>query len=259
MGNDASTLASNEKGKAALYEITDMPPSSDNPVVASFDSEHLTVGAGVAIFHIASSRVVVCYHTMHGYWFLPKGRRDVNEETSAAAEREGFEESGYRNRLLPIVQRHRQPQAYNPATSSLDLLSKEPVWMQLVPVSRTSQYVLFWYIAETIPPGAETSVPPRAEGEASPYQRPPPFPVDLSLAQRIQLEPEGYEPIRHEDTGVNSEEAQYTSYLLPIPEAMKKLQGNIMADVVRKGWEGIEKRREMEEKAAKGASNVNSN
>ena len=92
MGNEASTLVSNEKAKGAFYEVTDMPPSSDNPVVASFDSEHLTVGAGVAIFHIASSRVVVCYDTAHGYWFLPKGRRDVNEETSVAAEREGFEE-----------------------------------------------------------------------------------------------------------------------------------------------------------------------
>lgn len=69
-----------------------MPLSSDYPVVASFDSEHLTVGAGVAIFHIASSRVVVCYHTTQGYWFLPKGRKDANEETSVAAEREGFEE-----------------------------------------------------------------------------------------------------------------------------------------------------------------------
>ena len=131
--------------------------------------------------------------------------------------------------------------------------------MQLVPVASTSQYVLFWYIAETIPPGAETSSPPRAEGEASPYQQPPPFPADLSLAQRVQLEPEGYEPIRHEDTGVDSEEALYASYLLPISEALKKLQGSIMADVVRKGWQGIEKRREMEEKIAKNVSSVNSN
>ena len=92
MGNDASSLVSNKKGKSALHEVEDMPPSSDSPVVASFDSEHLTVGAGVAIFHIASSRVVVCCHSTHGYWFLPKGRRDTNEETGAAAEREGFEE-----------------------------------------------------------------------------------------------------------------------------------------------------------------------
>lgn len=92
MGNDASTLAFNKKGISAIKTVKDMPPSSDTPVVASFDSEHLTVGAGVAIFHVASSRVVVCYHSTHGYWFLPKGRRDTNEETGAAAEREGFEE-----------------------------------------------------------------------------------------------------------------------------------------------------------------------
>ena len=123
--------------------------------------------------------------------------------------------------------------------------------MQLVPVSSTSQYVLFWYIAETIPPGAEISLPPSAAGEASPYQRPPAYPADLSLAERVRLEPEGYEPIRHEDTGVDSEEALYESYLLPVPEAMKKLQGSIMADVIRKGWQGIQRRREMEEKVTK--------
>ena len=98
MGNDASTPVSVPKGKSAVDDISDMAPSSDSPVVASFDSEHLTIGAGVAIFHIASSRVVVCYHTGEGYWFLPKGRRDVNEETGAAAEREGFEEVRTANR-----------------------------------------------------------------------------------------------------------------------------------------------------------------
>ena len=123
--------------------------------------------------------------------------------------------------------------------------------MQLVPVATSSQYVLFWYIAETMPPGAETSLPPTVEGAPSPYQRPVPYPVNLTLAQRVQLEPEGYEPIRYEDTGVDSEEALYESYLLPIPEAIKKLEGTIMADVVQKGWKGILKRRELEEKVAK--------
>ena len=122
--------------------------------------------------------------------------------------------------------------------------------MQLVPVSSTSQYVLFWYIAETIPPGAETSIAPSAAGEASPYQRPLPYPADLPLAQRVKLEPEGYEPIRYEDTGVDSEEAQYESYLLPIDEAIKKLRGTIMADVVRKGWNGITERQESEKRKA---------
>ena len=93
MGNDASTRVYHSNDKSALYKVdSNMSPSSDNPVVASFDSEHLTIGAGVAIFHVASSRVVLCYHSVHKYWFLPKGRRDANEETGAAAEREGFEE-----------------------------------------------------------------------------------------------------------------------------------------------------------------------
>jgi len=93
MGSDASTPRK-PGSKKDLYRVGDeeLSPSSDEPVVASFDSEHLTIGAGVAIFHLASERVVVCYHPEHDYYFLPKGRRDANEETGFAAEREGFEE-----------------------------------------------------------------------------------------------------------------------------------------------------------------------
>ena len=65
---------------------------SNPPLIGHWDSAHTTIGAGVAIFHLASSRVVLCYHTHHHYWFLPKGRRDANEDTGAGAEREGFEE-----------------------------------------------------------------------------------------------------------------------------------------------------------------------
>merc|ERR1711939_645298 len=79
------------------------------PFYGNYPSEKLTIGAGVAIFHLASQRVVVCYHSQDRYWFLPKGRRNANEETRTAAEREGFEESGYRNRVLPLPMKHRQP------------------------------------------------------------------------------------------------------------------------------------------------------
>lgn len=68
------------------------PVQPSHPVYASFPSSNLTIGCGVAIFHLASSRVVVCYHTRDKYWFLPKGRRDSGEESGRAAEREGFEE-----------------------------------------------------------------------------------------------------------------------------------------------------------------------
>lgn len=70
-------------------------PTSSAPVYANFSSEHLTIGAGVAIFHIATERVVVCYHSRDRYWFLPKGRRDASEETGVAACREGFEEVSF--------------------------------------------------------------------------------------------------------------------------------------------------------------------
>jgi 8-oxo-dGTP pyrophosphatase MutT (NUDIX family) len=46
----------------------------------------------VAIFHLASSRVVLCRHSVANAWFLPKGRRDAGEDSIAGAEREGFEE-----------------------------------------------------------------------------------------------------------------------------------------------------------------------
>jgi ADP-ribose pyrophosphatase YjhB (NUDIX family) len=81
-------------------------PSSTLPVIAQFSSENLVLGAGVAIFHIASARVVICSaEDRHGrtYYFLPKGRRDAGEESGRGAEREGFEEV-YKSYLLPLEQ-----------------------------------------------------------------------------------------------------------------------------------------------------------
>lgn len=73
-----------------------MPEQRESvPVFAQFSAHHLIIGCGVAIFHVASARVVVCHHTRDGYWFLPKGRRDAGEMSERAAEREGFEEVQY--------------------------------------------------------------------------------------------------------------------------------------------------------------------
>lgn len=65
------------------------------------------------------------------------------------------------------------------------------------------------------------------------------------------MEPEGYEPIHHEGTGVDEEEAEYKSYLVPVEEAVAKLGTNgVMADVVMRGWKAIQERYQMEEQIA---------
>ena len=235
-----------------------MLPTASQPVNASFPSDKLTIGAGVAIFHIATARVVVCYHSQDHYYFLPKGRRNANEDTCRAAEREGFEESGYRNRLLPLPLQHRQP---DPDEGHVDFVT-EPVWTQLLPLTATSQYLLFWYVAETIPEDVERGyATARAEGQnARIYRAPTPYPAGLRISDRMAQdelpeadgEREYYEPKWHEGTGVDEEELLYRSYLMPIREASIKLRGSVMADVIRKGWEGVSRRLEMEQERLPG-------
>jgi 8-oxo-dGTP pyrophosphatase MutT (NUDIX family) len=73
---------------------TTSTPRSFQPVIAQYPGDKFVVGGGVAIFHLASSRVVICSAVDRGtkYWFLPKGRRDAGEESGRGAEREGYEE-----------------------------------------------------------------------------------------------------------------------------------------------------------------------
>jgi hypothetical protein len=111
-------------------------------------------------------------------------------------------------------------------------------------MSPRTQYLLHWFIAETLPPDVETQIGPPPESRE--YQEPPPFPSDLRLINRVKAEPEDYEPPRYANTGVDSEEALYTSKLLPIQEAVAKLGRTGTDQVVRIGWERIQKRLEME-------------
>lgn len=225
---------------------------ASKPVHASFPSERITIGAGVAIFHLASERVVLCYHSRDRYWFLPKGRKNANESITAAAEREGYEESGYRNRLLPLPFQHR---ATDPDEGHQRFVT-ESLWTQFLPLSARSQYLLFWFAAETTPSEVEESyrADDNSTGAARVYRPPPAFSVDMTLAQRIaQDEATGddgkrviYEPVRHSNTGMDEEEDLYESYLLPIEEAIRRLRSGVMSDVVRRAWEAIQLRMEME-------------
>lgn len=119
--------------------------------------------------------------------------------------------------------------------------------VELLPL-RTWQYILYWYIAETLPPSAETDLGTPVPGAV--YKMPPPFPADLSLRERIRQEPAGYEPVRHEGTGVDEEERAYGSELVEVEEAMGRLgAGSVGADVIRRGWRGIQERFALEDAA----------
>jgi ADP-ribose pyrophosphatase YjhB (NUDIX family) len=231
-------------------------PLLSAPIAANYSSDRLTIGAGVAIFHVRTKRVVVCYHTLEKYWFLPKGRKNANESITTAAEREGFEETGYRNRLLPIPIIHKQT---DPDAGHEPFVT-EAVWVQLLPLSAIKQYLLFWYIAETVPQDVELSYD-REVGQDSQtalpsrvYVPPPPFPKRQTLQQRIDedtlIAEDGtrktYEPKWHEGTGVNEDESYYRSLLLTVDDACKKLGRGVMRDVVRKGWEAIQLRQTVE-------------
>lgn len=218
------------------------------PVKANFPCEHLTIGAGVAIFHLATERVVLCYHTRDRTWFLPKGRRNANEETGKAAEREGFEESGYRNRLLPLPLRHRQPDP----DSGPQPFSTEPVWTQLLQLTERTQYLLFWYIAETIPPEMERLYSTSTTANSG-YRSPPPFELHSTVFTRMEEDVEIkdgrrqiYEPVWHEGTGVDAEERLYRAYLMSVDDACDRLRGTVMEDVVKRGLAGIQLRKDME-------------
>lgn len=214
-------------------------------------------GAGVTIFHLATSRIVICKDTRNGVYFLPKGRKDASEETTTTAIREGYEESGYRCRLLPLPVPHLQP---SPAAANGSGVGDEdegstgkekwviePLATRMMPVAREYQYMLFWYAAETISEEDEASLNNVSEHG---FVKPENFPGNMTIKERESLDKreEGdYEPKRHEGTGVDEDEAFYVGMLVGVEEAVRLL-GGTSADVVRRAWEGICLRRKMEEK-----------
>ena len=132
-----------------------------------------------------------------------------------------------------------------------------------MPVSETAQYILHWYIAETLPPSLDAALTKRTKDQSGAYQYPIRFGEGMTIRERVQLdvqletqtlrmekgEERYYEPVRHEGTGVDEEESSYESRLVPWEEALKLLgESSVSADVVRRGWKAIELRLDMEEK-----------
>lgn len=230
---------------SALPFLSHLKKSKPFPIIHNHClTQAQRAGAGVTIFHLATNRIVICRDTRSNVYFLPKGRKDASEEITTTAIREGFEESGYRCRLLPLPLDHLQP---SPAGGTLQEQKWviEPTATRMMPVARDYQYMLFWYAAETIPEQLEDSLNAVSmDGFAVPEA----FPDDITLKEREKLDVKGtgiYEPKRHEGTGVDEDEAFYVGQLVGVEEAIRLL-GGTSADVVRRAWEGICLRRKLE-------------
>ena len=104
-----------------------------------------------------------------------------------------------------------------------------------MPQSSSIQYVLSWFVGETIPPDIENGL------DAKPVAVEP-FPDDLTISERVAMEPKDYEPVKHADTGVDADELLYESYLLPIEVAARHLRTSVQAQVILQGWELIRER-----------------
>lgn len=211
--------------------------------------------------------MVLLRHPSSPHYFLPKGRKNASESLTTAAVREGYEESGYRCRLVPLPIAHRQPVE----EAGVDVGRRgiagrfviEPVWMEMVPAGRRGevQYVLFWWVGETVEDGEEGRCEEivreggggwaggMAGGFVEPGQA---WGEGWTVKGRREMDSLGEgkgwrEPVCHEGTGVDSDEALYEKFLVPIPEAIRLLQGTAMAEVVRIGWAAFQRREEMEE------------
>lgn len=122
----------------------------------------------------------------------------------------------------------------------------EPVLTELLPLG-SKQYILSWFVGETVPQRVEESY----VGVVRPFSSPESFPREGTLLDRIEQETvgegTGYEPVRHENTGVDEEEALYTSKLVDVQEAISLVKGTAFEFVIKTGWAGIHCRREREE------------
>ena len=58
-----------------------------------------------------------------------------------------------------------------------------------------------------------------------------------------------YQPRKVLGTAQDDEEEMYDSFLLTVSDARQKLKGSVMEDVVRRGWDAIRLRMQMEEKS----------
>lgn len=82
--------------------------------------------AGGVLINALEKKVLLIYKTLSKEWLLPKGHLEENESIENTAEREIFEETGYKNRVKYLLSVQTRP----------DL------------VDRTKCKIVFWFLSE---------------------------------------------------------------------------------------------------------------
>ncbi|EKM52371.1 uncharacterized protein PHACADRAFT_61964, partial [Phanerochaete carnosa HHB-10118-sp] len=172
-----------------------------------YDAQDFMLGAGMVIFQPATAKVVVVYDSAMKYWFLPKGRKDVNETLEEAVLREAYEESGYRAQFLPL---------YIPTNAPTPAEQR-----QHYPVPNTEPFFMSihrWY------------------GRRSP-QEPGSLGGEYFVSWYIGQIPE--DAIWEANTGM-ADEKGYRAYLLTREEARQKLRGTLAERLVERAYQLLE-------------------
>jgi 8-oxo-dGTP pyrophosphatase MutT (NUDIX family) len=230
------------------------------PPALHFPSTHFCLSAATASFHISTGRVLIvedcAFRARGGYFFLPRGRKDIGESIETCAIRETFEEGGYRVELLrgtwqtkqpavgvpPKVEKKDDPEAWKEHPQGAH---QEAFFVSLVPFipfrnarlpqsyAQMAMYLCHYFLA-TIPDPAERdgdygkSFVGKHEQAYNSMLVPVEEAVELLSAGTVELKEDG---LRWKEGG---EEVKW-----------EDLQGNneraLQALIVARGWEEVKK------------------
>ncbi|KAF9017696.1 hypothetical protein BDZ89DRAFT_1074631 [Hymenopellis radicata] len=132
--------------------------SVTTPPWSGYASGDFMLGAGMVIIQPSTGKVVVCYDTKTKSYFLPKGRKDVNESLEDTAVREACEESGYPVSHFPLYKDTLQPVPPEDRGKEYPV-NIEPAFVSIAPWpprftrdgqlrSHGGEYLTFWYVGQ---------------------------------------------------------------------------------------------------------------
>ncbi|KAH8102407.1 hypothetical protein BXZ70DRAFT_1006334 [Cristinia sonorae] len=169
----ARRSASSQSTQPRITPTKPPVPSLSQPVVPTgswsspaipnsmFFASNFLIGVGLLIIQPATGKVAIVHDSKApGYFFLPKGRKDVGEDIIAAALREGYEESGYRATLMSLPVPTLAPYPPEDKRSWEEKrLTSEPIYVSTQYYRSDHRrepgiYFTFWFVGE-IPADAE--------------------------------------------------------------------------------------------------------